>query len=855
MSRPPFFGAWLLRLLRRQGDSDLVLGDLEEEYSYLYQRQGRQVAARWYWQQVIRSVPRFIYELVYWWVIMLENYFKVSVRNLRKHPGFAFINIAGLALGLAACFVITLFLVHKLSYDRFHPNAERMYRVIQETDFGVMAPTPPGLAKALEENFPELEQVTLVKERGQGLFVTGADSYFIDNVFVADPSFFKVFGFEILQGNPETILTAPGHVVLTESEAQKLFGDRQPMGQVLRYENTRDLEVVGIVADPPSNAHFHFNVLVAYSERQQAMREGSTIYWQYFGDYLYVVLQEGHTAESFVSKLRTFEEAAEKPEWLSDKAPGLFVEPVVDIHLYSEAKQDIAPQSDIRYLYLFGSIAVLVLIIAGVNYMNLATARSAMRYREVGVRKAVGAMRAQLIGQFLSESIVVALLAFGLALLLVQGALPLIKQAAGIDFTFSYVQYLTIAAGFMLVVLGVGFVAGSYPAFFLARFEAVQILGGGYRQRTKGTLRKTLIVFQFAVSVALLLATIIIHQQQRYVHNQRLGFDKEQIVYFRAQYVKEQFDAFKATLLRTSAIESVASGPPIGLGWKSMTITIEDEQGGPSWDLGVMGAGYDYVNTAGIEILQGRALSREFPADAAQSVLVNELAAHQLGISDDPLGQMVQVGEEEKTVVGVMRDFHNASLHTAINPLVLRVDTEDTYIALVRLAPQRMAEGLQHLEATWAQFVPERPLQYTFLEDRLETHYQLEQRLGHLFTLFAGLAVLIACLGMFGLAAFTAEQRTKEIGIRKAVGASSSSIVSLFAVYFVKLVVVGFGIAAPVSYVLMERWLATFAYHVPLSGTPFVVAGSVILVLALLAVSYQAFKAASANPVEALRYE
>lgn len=852
---PPRLGFWLLRLLRRQGDSDLVLGDLEEEYAYLYERQGRSAARRWYWHQVVRSVPRFTYELVYWWIIMLENYLKVALRNLRKHPGYAAINIVGLALGLAACFVITLFLIHKLSYDRFHPHADRMYRVIQSTTHGMIADMAPGLAKAIEEQFPEVEQVTQVARRSRGLFAYDDTSFFIEDLIIADPGFLKVFAFDVLQGNPETFFTTPNHVVLTESRAEQLFGDGRAIGQVLRYETTRDLEVVGIVADPPRNAHFRFNALVAQSESQQQAHSNSPINWARYGDNLYVLLRKEQTAAAFEANLQAFEEAAEQPEWIEEDELTLHVESVVDIHLYSEAKQGLAPQSDVRYLYLFGAIAGLLLLIAGINYMNLATARSAMRHREVGVRKAVGARPSQVAGQFLSEAVVVALTAFALAAALLYLAWPTVQQLTGLAFGFSYAQYATVAAFFGLVVVLFGLFAGSYPAFVLARAKAIQILGGGPAPRTKGRLRTVLIVFQFAASVVLLIATTVIYQQQQYIQAQRLGFDTEQIVYFTAQRLGDQFNAFRDLAGQSTAVEHVTAGPPLGLGWKSYTVTMNAEEQASAWDLEVMRVNHDFAETMGLQVAQGRTFSRDFAADAERHMVINRKAAEQLGIADDPIGREVSLMDEKRVVIGVMENFHNASLHTSIIPLAIWLDPSESYMALARLGSSRVREGLEHLETTWARFQPDRPLDYRFLDERIQQHYQTEQRLGRLFSLFAGLAIAIACMGMFGLAAFTAEQRTKEIGIRKAVGASTGSIVALLSAYFVKLVMIAFGIAAPIGYFIMSEWLATYAYHIELRALLFLGVGAVILIVALATVGYQAYKAASANPVDALRYE
>ena len=794
---------------------------------------------------------------------MLGNYLKIAYRNLVRRKSYAAINVLGLAIGLAACLVIGLFVRHELSYDRFHPNADRVYRVVHPSPDGDggQPRVPPGLAQVVESRFPEVEHATEVSWPRTTLMALGAERRYVDDVVTADDNFFDVFPFELLRGNPEIVLAGPNRLVLTQSLAQRFFGDQDPVGQVVRVEDGADYTVTGVVEDVPSNAHFSFQALRSLTAKQRTDRYGSDVRWGFFGEFLYVVLHEGSDPEALGNKLTAYAKAADTPEWVHDQVQ-FSIQPVTAIHLHSDFSGEIAPQSDVRYLYLFSAIGVLILLIACVNYMNLATARSAGRAREVGMRKVVGAHRGQLVGQFLGEAVLMGLLAMLLAMALAHLAVPFVNRLTGQALR---AEAATDGPGLLVmlgVVLVVGVGSGLYPALFLSRFQPVRVLRGHGSSKGGGRLlRQALTTFQFAASAALIIGTLVVQFQLDYVQSKRLGFDKEHIVTFTSSHLGEQYPAFKQAAEEHAAIESVTFGPPMGIGHVNLRMSVGSVEGKSpeevKW-LSVLAVDYDYAETVGLRLVAGRSFSRDRP-DVGKAVLLSEAATRVLGIADDPLGKTVEInglGEEElKTVIGIVEDAHNVSLHNPVEPLAFALQPGGYWTALARLAPGRTEAGLEALEAIWSQFLPERPFTFEFLDDRIEAQYQAEQRLARIFSLFSALAVFVACLGLFGLVAFTAEQRTKEIGIRKVLGASVASIVALLSKDFAGLVLVAFAVAVPVAYLVMRRWLDGFAYRIEIGLGIFLLAGGLVLLIALATVSYHAIKAATADPVKSLRYE
>lgn len=781
---------------------------------------------------------------------MLRNYLTIARRNLRKRLGYTLINVTGLAVGLASCLLIGLWVQDELSYDRFHENADRTYRVLREFDLpdlkGAIATTPSALAPALAANIPAVEATVRVS-RQSAIVQHGTQQFVESGVVWADPSFFEVFSFPVVRGT--AALDRPGTVVLTEAMTAKYFGGEDPVGQTLRI-GEHALEVTGVLAEVPANSHLQFGFVASLETRDMSLGWGRNNYATY------VLLQRGHTKEDVAAQVAEVVYAHREPA-PSGSAFIPHLQPITGIHLGQGVPVDIGASGNVTYVYLFAALALFILLLACVNFMNLATARSVERSQEVGVRKALGAARRQLAGQFLGESTLMSLLALGVALGLCWVALPAFNALAGKEIAFG-----ALAAGpALLAVVGlvivVGLVAGSYPALVLSSYEPVAVLRGTSQTGEGARLRKGLVVFQFAVAVALIAGTGVVRTQLDFLQGKGLGFDEEHVVVIeQAQYLGDRVETFKQELAQQNGVAQVASGFSvpgsffINSMWRPVGPEAEDHNVNYSF------VGYDYVDALDIRMKAGRDFSRSFATDSF-AVVLNETAARDFGWTpEEAIGQKITrgPGDYQFTVIGVAEDFHYESLHATIYPLALFGPLRAQRYVMARVQPDEVAEALEGIRATWQQF-SDLPLEYSFLADDLAAQYEAEMRLERVFGVFAGLAIFIACLGLLGLAAFAAQKRTKEIGIRKALGASVASIVALLSADFLKLVAAAFLIATPVAYVAMQRWLEDFAYRIDLGVGAFVTAGALALGIALLTVSYQAYRAAQTDPVQALRTE
>ena len=794
---------------------------------------------------------------------MLRNYLTIAWRTLRREKGYAAINLIGLAVGLAACLLIGLFIHHEWSYDRFHDNADDLYRVVRADDApgttvnpaveGV-ASLPPGVAHAVEQHVPGIEQVTNVFTRGgDELFVVDDTSHLLNNIYQADSTFFQVFSFDLLKGDPETVLASPGQIVLTESLARQLFGDAEPIGKTLTYVSERqdmrtDYTVSGMMEDPPSNSSIQPRAVVSLSSAQRERRLSSTIDWDFFigGGYVFVQLAD-NTDPSTVQRTLTDIGNVEEGQHLALHA-------LTDLRLRSNLGNEIAPTASIQRLYLFGAIGLVLLLIAIVNYVNLSTARLARRAREVGVRKTMGAHRIQIGGQILVEAVLVAACALPITMLIAQGAVPLIEHLTGETLTLEPVW--TPTGGLILTasVLCVGMLAGMYPAWSFSRANPIHALGGSSGSSVKGLrLRQGLVVFQFAASIVLMVSTILVYQQMQYVNDQHLGFDHEHVVTFSTGPMEANYAAFKTQLDDDTRVQAVTSGPPPGLSHRNMTTTIEDPASGDTKRLTVLFADYDYPETTGLAIRAGQSFSRDRGTE--NEVLLSESAVALLDLPSDPIGETVTLADEAHRVIGVVEDFHNASFRSETEPVAIMLRPGNNWTGMARLSPGRTSEGLAALESAWSTVLPERPFTYRFLDDRIEAQYRSDERTAQLFAVFALLAILIACMGLFALAAYAAQRRTKEIGIRKVLGATAQSVVALLSKDFLTLVLLGFVIAVPVAYLAMHRWLQDFAYRIDIGVLPFLLTAVFVTFIAAATVSYHALRAAWTDPAVALRDE
>lgn len=803
---------------------------------------------------------------------MFRNYIVVAARHLIKHKGFSLINVAGLALGIACCLLILLFVRHELSYDRFHEHYERTYRIAEVfTENGVVveesASVPFPVAGALETDFPGLKAVRFFRIFQQIPLIRSEDREFYEaDFFFADSTFNDVFSFPLVQGDPATSLDQPFSVLITEAMAVKYFGERDPLGQTLSMENQLDFTVTGVLRDLPENTHFSFDFIASFSSVESVLGVvggfgNIRTNWYWNPCYTYLLLPEGMSQDAFEAQMPGFIQK-NYPEWLRASISH-YTQPITDIHLTSHLYNEISTNGNSASVYIFSAIAALILLIACINFMNLSTARSSQRGKEIGMRKVLGAHRSQLAGQFLGESILVSLLATVSAAFLMAFLLPVFNTLAGTTFTLSALQDGFIIAGLIGLSMLVGVLAGGYPALLLSGFRPLEVLKGSVsfgtsRRSLPLLLRRGLVVLQFSISIGLLAGTGIILYQLDYLQSADLGFEQEQVVILpiRGTPIKDNTESFKQALLANPQIVSVsATSEVLGKlgGTQIKPFRMEGHEDPLQWP-GIF-ADHDYLQTLGVEIVQGRDFSKDFPTDATEGYILNETAVRALGWEDDPIGKRIEVVRQPGRVIGVMKDFNFLSLHHAIDPLVLHIVPRWFDYVAIRLRPDDLPNTLAFLDKQWSMFAPNRPLDYFFLDAHFEQLYASETRLRNLISVFATLAVLIACLGLFGLASFTAERRTKEIGIRKTMGASAWGIVRLLAQDIVKLVAVAFVLAAPLVYMGMARWLQAFAYRVEVPLGLLLLAGFAALAIAFLTVSYQTLRAAYTNPVHSLRHE
>ncbi|GAB5519855.1 MAG: ABC transporter permease [Rhodothermales bacterium] len=784
---------------------------------------------------------------------------RIQLRHARKNPLYGLINIGGLALGMACFMVLGLCVYHEWSYERFHENADRIVRVTTAIEgFGEIVVLPAAAVDGLTEAYPAIEDMARFYPPEEPLVVRHqGELQQVGTAYYADPSMFAMFSFQVLEGDPETMLVEPNTVVLSASTARRYFGDADPIGQVLERSKGSLLRVVGVLADAPSTSHLDFDMLLSFS----TLPTSGAAYEQSYGlqSYIFALLRQPNTHEALTAAVneRLGGDAKAASDLLNFGIQGIQVlmTPLTAVH-FSGTGGGLGTKGDKRTLWLFIGIGVFILVLACINYMNLATARYTERQREVGVRKALGARRGQLVTQFLGESLLLSGVAAVLALGMVEVFVPQLEALFGFTFPLN-AQTRTVFAGLLGgLALAIGLIAGSYPAFFLSRFDPVSIFRGGTRGVAGVRLRRILVTVQFAVSAALIFGTLVLQQQLRFLQNTSLGFDTEQIVRIKLpETVQPQAFVFKHAVERIPAIEtvSVASGPPN----RGMTYYHDDEEReGEETMVRQLNVDADYLATMGMTLLAGRDFDATRPADT-MSVLVNETWVRHMMQLDTPEAALGETLGERKprTIIGVVSDFHALSLRDVIIPTRLHYQPERNQHLVIRVAPDQAQAALVALADLWPTFVPDAPFEYRFLDQELYAQYHAEQRLGQLFTLFTVLALFIAALGLFGLAAFTAARRTREIGVRKVLGATVTQLVSLLFRDFAVLVVWAAALALPFAYYGMQVWLQDFAYRIDLHIGYIGLAILLTFGLALGTVLYQAVRAARSNPAEALRTE
>ncbi len=797
---------------------------------------------------------------------MLKSYLATALRALGRHKGYAAINVSGLAVGLACCLLILVYVLDELSYDQFHERSDRIVRVAMETKSGDGewrggAPTFYALADLVNGSLSGVEQTARLA-RDRALLRAGDTQIMEDDILMADASAFDIFTIPFVRGNPKTAFDNPYSAVLSEKAARMWFGDEDPIGQTLLRNNEQEFEVTGVVRAMPVNSHFHFDVLLNLESTKdrydREMFESLGAQWVY----TYVLLERPEPVPALATRLNDMARRIVPPD--TPVEVRLAVQPLADIHLHSRFASEIESTGDIRYLYIFGAIAVFILVIACVNFMNLATARASMRAREVGVRKLLGAHRGQLVRQFLGESVGMSLFAVVLAPVAAALAVPFFNAVSGKAISAGAFVEAPILLGLLGIALSVGLLAGIYPAFFLSSFQPARVLKGAPDSGGSGAavrLRQGLVVLQFGISIAIVIGTLIVSSQLDYMQTKNPGFDRDQVVSVRvpatldAQRVETLKEAFldEPGVLKASA---ASHAPPDGLNsWRLRPAgSPVDAQKLVSW----VAVDADYVETLGLTITAGRDFRAESAADTRGSIVINEAAAAFFGL-EDPVGQRFTLNDglsvgTEAMVVGVVKDFHQTSLHEPVRPVFFFLDDFSRQI-LLRIDTERVAELVDGLNEKWSAVVPEWPLETAFLDDRFEALYTAERRLGRIFGAFSFLAIFVACLGLFGLSAYMAERRTREIGVRKVFGASVPGLVGLLTRDFLLLVVIAYAAAAPLTWFGMQHWLEDFAYRIQPDAGLFVITALLALAITALTVSYQAVRAALMNPIDTLRYD
>ena len=806
---------------------------------------------------------------------MFRNVLLITIRNMRRYKLYSAINIAGLAVGIACCLMIGLLIEDELRYDRFHQHADRIYRF---STLENMPYTNAHLGPRLVTDFPEIEQVVRIKRISKMLLAYKDRKFHEEELLFATQGFFDVFSFSLIQGDPETALAPPDAIVISPDMARRYFGDVDPIGRRLLMpgrSDTTTLQVTGVLDEIPRHSHFAFEALVSYADYSLGERAEALVY-------TYLLLDVSAAAQKFKGKLRdwlprqfTPNEPDESPESRAARTARPFqLMPLTDIHLHSYLEQELGANRDIKELYLFGSVGILVLLIACANFMNLATALSANRAREVGLRKVVGAHRGQLIRQFLGEALLVSVLAFAAAVVLAEMFLPILNAAVGRSLVITYSGRFFCTLGAAALIVGV--LAGSYPAFFLSHFSPIAMLSDHSTATPRSAgFRRALVIFQFAISIGLVATTAVVMRQLHFLKDKNLGFDRRDVVILNTKGIK--YDAYsmevryhtiKNELMRNPNIfnVSLASFVPGEDFWTGSEYKLMGAAGSKATRIKTWYIDQDYLATLGINLVSGRNFTSAFATKSSDGVILNESAARLLGIGRNT-GQTVQMnwGDIVKStgeIVGIVQDFHIRSLHHKIEPLALRLHLDYLGVGharslVAKLHPDNVHPALQFLRDKWGEIAPSQHFSYTFLDTYFEFDqlYQDETRLMRVFGAFSGLAIFVAFLGLFGLASFTAENRTREIGIRKVLGASVSNVVLLITRDFVVLVIIAIVIAWPVTYFGAETWLQTFAYRVDVGWWTFALSGAFALGMALLTVVWHAGKAARANPADVLRHE
>lgn len=793
---------------------------------------------------------------------MFKNYLKIAFRSLLKSKSTSVINILGLSIGMACGIIIFLFVQHEVSYDKFHSKSDDIFRVLTiDEALGVSSNlvgiTLPALGRAMENDFPEVEKRVRMMPQGRQLINYEQQGFYTEHFAYAEPSLFEVFDFELIDGDTEKALTEPNTVIFTQSMAKKTFGSENPIGKRIDIGNQAGIEVVGIMADVPDNSHLNFDVIVSMQQADTTSGFAQFLRsWQSISMVTYVELNSPESEENVETKMEELIRANDVGDNFK-----VTLQPLKDVHLNSSGilfENYNLKKTDINYVYTLAAVGLFVILIASFNFMNLSTARSANRAQEVGVRKVFGAIRSQLINQFMIESVVLCLVSFALALVLVTITSSFINLPIEQNLSIYFLSNLEWTMGALAFVLFLGLFSGSYPALLLSAFNPISILRGSFKTSSKGVLlRKSLVIFQFTISITMIIGTAIVYDQLQHQRNIDKGFDPEQVVTLNIGHpsLQQAMPVLLNKLEQNPDIISTArtAGMP-GRTFGRRGVRPEGVAQEDTWIVSVLGFDENFMELMGMEIVEGRGYNLEMQTDQQQGLLINEAMAKELAW-EDPIGRKITFGQQERTVIGLVKDFHFASMRHKIEPLAMLFNPTGGGNLAVKFASENVSQTLGFIQTAWDEVFPNSPLEYRFFDEEFGQQYSSDERFGKLVFSFTWLAIFIACLGLFGLSAFTAEQKTKEIGVRKVLGASIMGIVLLLSKQFSQLIGVAVLLAIPAGYFLMSAWLGDFEYRVEINWVWFLISALAAILIALLTVTFQSVKAATVNPANSLKYE
>ena len=838
----------LLEGFKAYDDEFNIVNTLKEIYCHKHETEGERKANLWYWRQVLYSIPNHIYTSLIWRFIMLKNYFKIATRNILRYKVYSFIHIFGLAVGMACCLLITLWLMDELSYDKFHEEAGNIYQAmvhLEKNTSQQWARIPYPFAPEVKEKIPEVIETMRLEGMGRILLSNQNSKFYESNMVVVDPSFFKLFSFQLLRGSPATALTDPFSVVISETMAKKYFPDQDPMGQVLRMNNQNDLIITGILKDVEENSTLQFD-FIAPLELRTILSNRRQDHWGRFSTTTFLKLQPDCNIENVLMKAT---------DLLNERLlkQGQFIEKNV-VTLLSFAERYFFFVRDKVYIYLFSTVAFFILTIACCNFINLSTARSSIRMKEIGLRKVAGANRGKLLVQFLSESVVQSFMAVIFSFIIVIVCFPVFNSLTGKELLLNLPLVIAIFAGLAFFV---GIAGGIYPALILSAYHPALVLKGHLTSQRKGVNpRRLLVVIQFSLSIALILGSMIIHRQMEYIRDKDIGYEKEHLIRI-SMPNNNNYHLLKNELLQKGNFSEI-TGTVANLPYFFWTEYGEIKWEGKDPELNV-GIGsnvvdYNFTETMQINIVEGRGFSSALLSDINNACLVNEEMVKLMGL-DKGVGASIQYGSQDLKIVGVMKNFHFKPLINLVEPLILRLNPNRVRSMLIRIKSDNMSSSLSTIRRTWEEMLPMAPLEFNFLDEDLDRVYRNFGRIGRFINSFTILAVILACIGLYSLTAFSIEQRTKEIGLRKVMGASLFRLVLLLMKEFIMCILIANLIAWPIAYFSLNNLLQDFAYKTEINIWLFVFSASLAIVIAFITVSYQTIKAAVANPVETLRYE